>query len=123
MDGKRVGLLVVGWLPENYPPSPRVVSARNQQPRFTSGDPNKFDPRNNFRSGPSKSLLSTGTAVKKLDKKLKLKSAISTAKTGQTYLDVTGRPYEQPDLFVPQFDEARPAAMDCEPRLGSRSEI
>jgi len=85
--------------------SPQARRAAEPQ-MFTSGDPNKFDPRNNFRSGPSsKSLLSTGTAVKKLDKKLKLKSAISTAKTGQTYLDVTGRPYEQPDLFVPQFDE------------------
>merc|ERR1719487_129539 len=80
--------------------SPQARRAAEPQ-MFTSGDPNKFDPRNNFRSGPSKSLLSTGTAVKKLDKKLKLKSAISTAKTGQTYLDVTGRPYEQPDLFVP----------------------
>jgi light-harvesting complex I chlorophyll a/b binding protein 1 len=84
--------------------SPQARRAAEPQ-MFSSGDPNKFDPRNNFRSGPSKSLLSTGTAVKKLDKKLKLKSAISTAKTGQTYLDVSGRPYEQPDLFVPQFDE------------------
>jgi light-harvesting complex I chlorophyll a/b binding protein 1 len=69
---------------------------------FFSGDPNKFDPRANFRGAPKESLLKTGKAVKKAT----TKRAISTRRSGSSYIDVaTGQSYQATSTFVPQFDE------------------
>jgi light-harvesting complex I chlorophyll a/b binding protein 1 len=50
----------------------------------------------------SQGLFSSGVASTKAPK---TKRSISTAKTSQTYIDVTGRAYEEVSTFVPQFDE------------------
>merc|ERR1740127_272785 len=47
----------------------------------------------------------TGGARAPPKKAPKTKRSISTAKTSQTYIDVTGRAYEEVSTFVPQFDE------------------
>jgi light-harvesting complex I chlorophyll a/b binding protein 1 len=83
--------------------SPQYSRAAAPQ-MFFSGDPDKFDPRQNFRGGTqTKSLLSTGTAVKKV----KSKAAVSTKRTGSTFIDVTGRAYQDVSsaALAPKFDE------------------
>merc|ERR1719331_3564462 len=56
------------------------------------------------KKGPvvAKGLFSTGTAVAAAPK---TKRAVSTKKTSQTYIDVTGAAYEEVSTFVPAFDE------------------
>merc|ERR1719331_297093 len=56
------------------------------------------------KSGPKKSqgLFSSGAAPAKAPKS---KRSISTARTTQTYIDVTGNAYVEVDTFVPKFDE------------------
>merc|ERR1719456_926588 len=90
-----------------------AVSGRAASPHFSraaapqmffSGDPDKFDPRKNFSSGTTqKSLLSTGTATKKV----KSKKAISTARTGSSFIDVSGTAYNDISArnLAPKFDE------------------
>jgi len=68
---------------------------------FFSGDPNKFDARASFKSAPKESLLKTGKSATKV----KSKKAISTKKTGSSFIDVTGRSYQEVSTFVPQYDE------------------
>jgi len=55
------------------------------------------------KSGPkTQGLFAGGVAPKKAPKS---KRSISTAKTAQTYIDVTGNAYTEVDVFVPKFDE------------------
>ena len=55
------------------------------------------------KSAPkTQGLFSGGVAPKKAPKS---KRSISTAKTAQTYIDVTGNAYTEVDVFVPKFDE------------------
>jgi len=87
-----------------------AVSGRSASPQnrraaaptmFFSGDPNKYDPRKNFSGKPQASLLKTGKA----STKVKSKAAVSTKRTGSTFIDVTGNAYQDVSTFVPQFDE------------------
>merc|ERR1719364_213825 len=68
---------------------------------FFSGDPNKYDPRKNFSGPPKASLLKTGKAATKV----KSKKAISSKRTGSSFIDVTGAKYQEVSTFVPQYDE------------------
>ena len=66
---------------------------------FTGGP--KSDPRVNFK-GPTKAgLIKTGKAPTKV----KSNRAVSSAKSAQTYVDVSGKPYQEVSTFVPQYDE------------------
>merc|ERR1719182_495685 len=74
------------------------------------------------KSAPkTQGLFSGGVAPKKAPKS---KRSISTAKTAQTYIDVTGNAYTEVDVFVPKFDEvgvlpaARPLGPAADPRAG-----
>jgi light-harvesting complex I chlorophyll a/b binding protein 1 len=92
--------------------SGRSLAAQNRRAgvptMFFSGDPNKYDPRANFTTkkdkkgnAVQKSAFSTGRAPAKA----KTKAAISSKKTGSSFIDVTGRSYQEVSTFVPQFDE------------------
>jgi light-harvesting complex I chlorophyll a/b binding protein 1 len=56
------------------------------------------------KKGPGKSqgLFSSGVATAKAPKS---KRSISTSKSSQTYIDVTGAAYQEVNAFVPKFDE------------------
>ena len=56
------------------------------------------------KAAPAKSqgLFSSGTATAKAPK---TKRAVSTTRQSQTYIDVTGKAYEEASLFTPQYDE------------------
>merc|ERR1719313_2875793 len=83
----------------------RSVSPQNMRAAepmmFFSGDPNKYDPRVNFKGKKTASLLKTGKAAAKI----KTKAAISTKRGGSTFVDVRGGTYQEVSTFVPQFDE------------------
>jgi light-harvesting complex I chlorophyll a/b binding protein 1 len=84
---------------------------------FFGGDPNKYDPRVNFSAG--KTTTKAGVSGKKKTvvtttglfssgvqtKSTRSKKAISSKRTGSTFIDVTGGAYEEVDTFIPQFDE------------------
>jgi len=78
-------------------PSAQVARADVQM--FVGGtQPN---PRENFKSTKTTGLIKTGKAPAKA----KTKRAISSKKTTSTFVDVTGRQYQEVDTFVPQYDE------------------
>merc|ERR550514_1512517 len=83
--------------------SGRSVSPQNRRAAvptmFFSGDPDKYDPRVNFKGQAKGSLLKTGKAVTKV----KSKKAISTSRAGSRFIDVTGNTYQEVSTFVPQF--------------------
>jgi len=91
--------------------------ARAAAPKmFFSGDPDKFDPRVNFggksaTATPVKGKKVTKTAPKSLfgtgkaPTQVKSRKAVSTKSTGSTFVDVTGRQYQEVSTFVPQYDE------------------
>merc|ERR1719478_1858767 len=54
------------------------------------------------KAGKNQGLFSSGVATKAAPKS---KRSISTAKTAQTYIDVTGNAYVDVNPFVPKFDE------------------
>jgi light-harvesting complex I chlorophyll a/b binding protein 1 len=70
---------------------------------FVGGEPS--NPRVNFKTKKdAPSLLKTGKAVKAV----KSKRAVSTKKeiqTKSTFIDVSGRAYQEVNTFVPQYDE------------------
>merc|ERR1719161_1945015 len=71
---------------------------------FFSGDPNKFDPRVNFRGKKTESAFIKGKGTK-TTQKTKTKRAVSRNRVGSSFLDVTGGTYQEASTFVPQFDE------------------
>jgi light-harvesting complex I chlorophyll a/b binding protein 1 len=91
--------------------------ARAAAPKmFFSGDPDNFDPRVNFggksaTATPVKGKKVTKTAPKSLfgtgkaPTQVKSRKAVSTKSTGSTFVDVTGRQYQEVSTFVPQYDE------------------
>jgi light-harvesting complex I chlorophyll a/b binding protein 1 len=59
------------------------------------------DPRINFKGPAKASLLKTGKAPTAV----KSKKAFSSKKVGSTFVDVSGKAYQEVDTFVPQYDE------------------
>jgi light-harvesting complex I chlorophyll a/b binding protein 1 len=59
------------------------------------------NPRENFSSKGKAGLVKTGKAPKSVASK----RGVSTKKTSQTYVDVTGAAYQDVSSFVPQYDE------------------
>jgi len=81
---------------------PMQAPVRASTPAMFYGGEITADPRQNFKSGETKSLIASGkqaTGVKKT------KAAISTKATGSTFIDVTGRAYTEVSTFTPQYDE------------------
>merc|ERR1719238_1440097 len=68
---------------------------------FFSGDPDKYDPRVNFSGKPKASAFKTGKAPTKV----KSRKAFSTSRSGSTFIDVSGKEYQEIGGFAPQFDE------------------
>jgi len=60
------------------------------------------NPRENFANKGKAGLVKTGKAPAKVGG---TKRAVSTKKTSQTYVDVTGAAYQDVSSFVPQYDE------------------
>jgi len=59
------------------------------------------NPRENFKSTTTQGLIKTGKAPAAV----KGKRSVSTKKTSQTYVDVTGAAYTEVSAFQPQYDE------------------
>jgi light-harvesting complex I chlorophyll a/b binding protein 1 len=69
---------------------------------FFSGDPDKFDPRVNFKGQKTQSAFKTGKATQKT----KTKRAVSRiGGSRSSFLNVNGGAYQEASSFVPQFDE------------------
>ena len=81
------------------PVAPLSQTARADVQMFVGGE--QANPRENFKTKATPSLIKTGKAPAKS----KSKRAISTKSTTSTFIDVTGRKYQEVDTFVPQFDE------------------
>merc|ERR1719231_1707162 len=64
--------------------------------------PTKAAPVKSAGKVKSQGLFSSGVATAKAPKS---KRSISTAKTAQTYIDVTGNAYQEVSSFTPKFDE------------------
>jgi hypothetical protein len=60
------------------------------------------NPRENFKSSGKAGLVKTGKAPTALKAG---KRGVSTKKSSQTYVDVTGAAYQDVSSFVPQYDE------------------
>jgi len=89
-----------GLVSQAVMPQPQVVRATGPQMFF--GGEITADPRKNFK-GPAKS---TNFKTGKQSQGVKAgKAAISTKKTGSTFIDVTGAAYTEVSTFVPQYDE------------------
>ena len=81
------------------PVAPLSQTVRADVQMFVGGE--QANPRENFKTKATPSLIKTGKAPAKS----KSKRAISTKSTTSTFIDVTGRKYQEVDTFVPQFDE------------------
>jgi len=80
---------------------PQQQAVRAAAPQMFYGGEVTADPRVNFKGPAKQSLIKTG----KQAAKVKSKAAISTKKTGSTFIDVTGNTYQEVSTFVPQYDE------------------
>jgi len=98
--------------PHMLPAQPAAVRFSADVEMFTGGARGaapkkvvkKAPVRKTGKAAPVKSqgLFSSGTATAKAPK---TKRAVSTTRASQTYIDVTGKAYEEASLFVPQYDE------------------
>jgi len=96
---------VVGYRSATLAASGRSLSPQSRRTAapmmFFSGDPDKYDPRANFSGKPKASAFKTGKAPTKV----KSRKAFSTSRSGSTFIDVTGKAYQDVSTAVPQFDE------------------
>merc|ERR1719453_229515 len=81
---------------------PQQTSVRAMAPQMFYGGEITADPRQNFKGPAKQSLIKTGKAATGVKTN---KAAISTKKTGSTFIDVTGAKYQEVSTFVPQYDE------------------
>jgi len=81
---------------------PARSCARSTEVQMFFGGEILADPRVNFKSKKVDSLIKSGKQTAGIKKS---KAAISTKKVGSTFIDVTGKQYQEVSTFVPQYDE------------------
>jgi len=82
---------------------PQQNAVRASAPQMFYGGEITANPRENFKSKAEPTTFSTGKKAAGI--KTKSKAAISSKKSGSTFIDVTGATYQEVSTFVPQYDE------------------